>query len=235
MANNDGLTIDLQGKEYRLVAGRVLDFRRAHPDGSIITEMLFGDGERYIFKATAMSGGDNPRVLAIAHGECLRSECRGKVTPLEKTETKAVGRVLALTGHGTHTLRDDEDGDQIADAPIAPKSKSSPRQEKSTVAENASFEGELSDFCLYTDKKGKPNLACSASYAGGASKLILFHQKAHTFGIPDDVRDAILRGDVYAVPGVPVLATLVKKGTFVNFDTVLVVGENWQIVAKGDE
>jgi len=235
MANNDGLTIVLQDKDYRLVAGRVLDFLRAHPDGSIITEMLFSDGERYIFKATAISGGDNPRVMAIAHGECLRSECRGKVTPLEKAETKAVGRVLALTGHGTHTLRDDEDGDQIADAPIAPKSKSSPRQEKSTVAENASFEGELSDFCLYTDKKGKPNLACSASYAGGASKLILFNQKAHTFGIPDDVRDAILRGDVYAIPGVPVLATLVKKGTFVNFDTVLVVGENWQIVAKERE
>ena len=235
MANNDGLTIVLQDKDYRLVAGRVLDFKRAHPDGSIITEMLFNDGERYIFKATVISGGDNPRVLAVAHGECLRSECRGKVTPLEKTETKAVGRVLALAGFGTHTLRDDADGDQIADAPIATKSKSSPRQEKSAAAEGASFEGELSDFYLHTDKNGKPHLACSARYHSGASKLILFNQKAQTFGIPDDVRDAILRGDVYAVPGVPVLATLVKKGAFVNFDTVLVVGEDWQIVEKERE
>jgi len=230
---NDRYTIDLQGKEYRLVAGRVLDFRRAHPNGAIKTEMLIADGERYTFKATVISG--DGCVLAVAHGECLRSEVKGKVTPLEKAETKAIGRALGLAGFGTDDINDDADGEQIADSPIATKSKSSPRTDKPTAAEGASFEGELSDFYLHTDKHGKPHLACSASYAGGASKLILFHQKAHAFGIPDDVRDAILRGDVYAVPGVPVLATLVKKGAFVNFDTVLVVGENWQIVAKERE
>ncbi len=126
---SDRYTMNLQGKDYRMVAGRVIDFRKAHPNGIIATELMVADNDRILFKATIMVDGG--AVLSVAHAEVMRSAVRGQVTPLEKCETKAIGRALGLAGFGTDDINDDEDGEVIADSPLPQKaSKQQPPQEQ---------------------------------------------------------------------------------------------------------
>lgn len=108
-------------QDYLEVKWRLVWFRELCPNHGISTELVWHDAESKtaIFKAEIiepMSGN----VLSTAHG----SECaRDFKDYLEKAETKAIGRALAILGYGTQFAEELDEGDRIVDAPVEPKKK----------------------------------------------------------------------------------------------------------------
>jgi hypothetical protein len=127
--------MSLKGKDYLQVAWRLVWFREEHPDWSIDTMPLEYDDQHAIFKALIC---DESGVLkSSGHG----SECRKDFTDfLEKAETKAVGRALAMLGYGTQFAADElDEGERIADTPIdrTPKPAQKPAQPAPQPAQKA--------------------------------------------------------------------------------------------------
>jgi hypothetical protein len=86
------------GTEYLPVQARVHWFRTLNPSGRIETEMIFHDPAQQIavFKASVYNG--DGKLLATA----TKMETGKEFSDyLEKAETGAIGRALALAGYGT--------------------------------------------------------------------------------------------------------------------------------------
>ena len=118
----------LKGKDYLQVMWRLVWFREDHPDWNISTRMEFFDseGKQAIFRAE------------ISNGEKLLSSGYGSETAkdfadyIEKAETKAIGRALAILGYGTQFAPEMEEGDdeehqRLADSPVERKKKPEPK------------------------------------------------------------------------------------------------------------
>ena len=95
--------------------------REVLPSASIVTECLERDDKHAVFKAVISNGGN---VLAVAHG----SETMGDFKDfLEKAETKAIGRALAMCGFGTQfTAGELDEGERIVDSPVSQKQEELP-------------------------------------------------------------------------------------------------------------
>lgn len=110
----------MKGRAYLMVAGRVLLFRGDHPEGRILTELISRTEDGATFKAHVYDSKGN--LLATGHGHAILSESSnfgGRI--VEKAETAAVGRALALAGYGTDEIdEEDENGEisHLADAPV---------------------------------------------------------------------------------------------------------------------
>lgn len=105
--------MDLKGKDYLQVAWRICWFRDALPEGTIETNIVEHDAEHAIFKATIYNGD---LMLATAHGSETKRDFGDF---LEKAETKAIGRALAMCGYGTQFTADElDEGERIADSPL---------------------------------------------------------------------------------------------------------------------
>ena len=104
----------LKGKDYLQVAWRLVWFREEHPDWGINAECLEQDQEHAIFKAVICD--DSGIQKSSGHG----SECKKDFGDfLEKAETKAIGRALAMLGYGTQFAADElDEGERIVDSPI---------------------------------------------------------------------------------------------------------------------
>lgn len=106
----------LKGKDYLPVAARLAWLREEHPEAHSTTELLQHDRGSYaLFRAT----------ITIPNGGSATGWGSETVEDfgdyLEKAETKALGRAVAALGYGTlHALELDE-GDSVADTPIAPR------------------------------------------------------------------------------------------------------------------
>lgn len=104
--------INLKGKPYLQVQHRLIWFREEHPDWSISTEIRDFNEKFSIGKATISDGSG--KVLATAH----KQEHAGHFPDyMEKSETGAVGRALALVGYGTQFAIELDEHDRIVDAP----------------------------------------------------------------------------------------------------------------------
>lgn len=107
--------IRIQGnREYLPVAQRLVWFREAHPDWGIETKIEILDIEAglAVFSATIFS--ETGKVMARA---TKMETARGFADYVEKAETGAIGRALALCGFGTQFAPELEEGDRIVDAP----------------------------------------------------------------------------------------------------------------------
>lgn len=105
--------INLKGKPYLPVAERLIWFREEHPDWSIATEFLKLDKDIAIAKAAIID--QSGKAIAMAHKHETK---QGFADHIEKAETGAIGRALALCGYGTQFCADEfEEGDRLADAP----------------------------------------------------------------------------------------------------------------------
>lgn len=113
---------DLKGKQYLEVTYRVLWMREDHPDWGIETAFLTLDAKIAIAHATIRDSMG--RILA----QGTKTETPGGFADyVEKAETGAVGRALALCGYGTQFAQELEEGDRIVDGPRDPKAPAKPQ------------------------------------------------------------------------------------------------------------
>ncbi len=90
--------VNIHGREYKTVALRVQEFREAHPDWTLRTEIVSAD-DPVIMRAIIED--ETGRVLATGHAEEKRGATQiNRTSPLENAETSAIGRALAALGFG---------------------------------------------------------------------------------------------------------------------------------------
>jgi hypothetical protein len=109
-------TLDMRGKDYLTVQGRVLLFRLEHADWTLDTDVIAITDLIAVFKATIKNA--EGRVIASGHGRATEAGTKnlgGRF--VEKAETAAIGRALALAGYGTDDSLDDSD--YLSDSPVA--------------------------------------------------------------------------------------------------------------------
>lgn len=105
--------LNLKGKEYLQVAYRLVWFREEHPSWSIETELTTVTDKSATAKATIKD--ESGRIIATSH----KMETIGDFKDyLEKCETGAIGRALALCGYGSQFTDDLEEGERVVDSPL---------------------------------------------------------------------------------------------------------------------
>ncbi len=108
--------LNLRGKEYLEVKYRLVWFREDHPDWAIETELISVTDVAAYAKATIRD--DQGRIIATSH---KFERIQGFPDFIEKAETGAIGRALALIGYGTQFCADElDEGSRIVDAPASP-------------------------------------------------------------------------------------------------------------------
>lgn len=114
--------INLKGKPYLQVAHRLVWFREEHPNGIIKTQILHNVDGSVITRAEVYVLDKNgmPQMVASAHKEENKSNFSDNI---EKSETGAVGRALAMCGYGTQFDPELDEGVRLADAPVAVATK----------------------------------------------------------------------------------------------------------------
>jgi hypothetical protein len=113
--------LNLRGKEYLEVKYRLVWFREDHPDWSIETDLKSVTEVSAYAKATIRD--DTGRIIATSH---KFENVQGFPDFIEKAETGAIGRALALIGYGTQFCADElDEGKRIVDAPAAPAARQS--------------------------------------------------------------------------------------------------------------
>jgi hypothetical protein len=99
--------------DYLPVAARIAWFRREHPDWSIITKMIESANKAIVMKAVIKDASG--RIIATAR---KRETEIGFPDYIEKAETGAIGRALALCGYGTLQAPDFDEQERLADSPV---------------------------------------------------------------------------------------------------------------------
>lgn len=116
--------LNLKGKPYLQVAHRIQWFREEHPEGRIETNFLIPLTETSMIavcKAKIYDG--EQKLLAEA---TKREDMKHFQDFIEKCETGAIGRALALCGYGTQFAEPDFDevsSGRLVDSPILPAKK----------------------------------------------------------------------------------------------------------------
>ena len=106
--------LNLRGREYLEVKYRLVWFREEHPDWSIETEIL-SVTEQSAY-ARALIRDEQGRIIATSHKYETK---QGFPDFIEKAETGAIGRALALIGYGTQFCADElDEGERIVDSPV---------------------------------------------------------------------------------------------------------------------
>lgn len=109
--------LNLKGKEYLQVAHRLIWFREEKPDWSITTGIVHCDDNKAI--VMAIIANEKGEKKSTAHKQ---EHMKHFPDFMEKAETGAIGRALALCGYGTQFTADElEEGERLADSPtLAP-------------------------------------------------------------------------------------------------------------------
>ena len=110
--------MDLKGKQYLQVMWRLVWFREEHPDWSINTKMVCWDKDTQTAVFQAEIADDGGRILSTGYGSEAVKDFKDYI---EKAETKAVGRALAMLGYGTQFAPDLDEGERIVDSPVQAK------------------------------------------------------------------------------------------------------------------
>lgn len=121
---------DIRGKLYLDCIYRVQWFREQHPDWKIHTNIVNADKEGALVRAVIMN--DKNEVLATAH----RYQDKTFKNYIEKAESQAIGRALALCSFGTTfaaaDFEESDDPSGLADSPsdahLPPQKRSSNTQ-----------------------------------------------------------------------------------------------------------
>lgn len=111
--------ITLKGRDYLQVAWRLVWFREEKPLWSIDPVIIELDAEHAVFRACIFD--ENGVQKCAAHGSETK---RDFPDYMEKAETKAIGRALAILGYGTQFVGEEfDEGERPADMPLTLGSK----------------------------------------------------------------------------------------------------------------
>lgn len=105
--------LNLKGKDYLQAAYRIVWFREERPTWRIETEYIKLEKNFAIAKATIKDEQGN--VIATAHKQ---ESAKGFADFIEKCETGAIGRALAMIGFGTQFATEFDEVDRIVDSPV---------------------------------------------------------------------------------------------------------------------
>ena len=90
-------TVNIRGKEYKLISTRVSEFVEARHDWSIETEIVSLDTESVVIKALVKD--ESGRIRATGFAEEFRASSNiNRTSALENCETSAIGRCLSACG-----------------------------------------------------------------------------------------------------------------------------------------
>jgi hypothetical protein len=154
--------LDLKGKEYLQVAQRIQWMREEHQNWTIRSRIVKTDDKETIFEAEILD--ENGKLIANAHKSETKADFKDH---LEKAQTSAIGRALALCGYGTQFCADDlDEGTRLADSPVSNQSKENgvyrvpfgKKYNGMTLDEIGSHdvEGYMNYLISSSDKEGKP-------------------------------------------------------------------------------
>jgi len=110
---NGAVRFEKTEADYLPVAARIAWFRREHPGWSIITKTVQLANKAVVMKAIIRDA--NGRIIATARKK--ETEV-GFADYIEKAETGAVGRALAMCGYGTLQAPEFDEEERLADSPI---------------------------------------------------------------------------------------------------------------------
>lgn len=110
--------LDLRGKDYLQVPWRVLWMREEHPDWCIKTSIKINETHTGCIANAEIWDGN--KMLATAH---KYEDLKGFQDFIEKSETGAIGRALALCGYGTQFAPELSEDGRLAEAPVEAKNK----------------------------------------------------------------------------------------------------------------
>lgn len=128
----------MKGKDYLQVMWRLVWFREDHPDWGINAECIEQDQDHAIFKATITD--ENGIQKSSGHGSETKKDFGDF---LEKAETKAVGRALAMLGYGTQFAADElDEGERIVDSPVS-RAKAEPEPTPAKSMKNLMMNAKL--------------------------------------------------------------------------------------------
>ena len=119
--------LNLKGKAYLQVMHRLVWFREDKPDWSITTKIIERSAEFVIFQAIISKEN---LAYAVAH---KREDAKHFPDFMEKAETGAIGRALAMCGYGTQFAPELDEEDRLVDSP-APARTNSASQGASQVS-----------------------------------------------------------------------------------------------------
>lgn len=151
--------LNLKGKPYLQVAHRLVWFREDHPNGVIKTQILHQQNDEVIVRAEIfMMTPQGPVPLASAH----KMETKAHFPDyIEKAETGAIGRALAMVGYGTQYEPEFDEGDRLADSPIAAVTKSSVGGTSGTVDTSSAAPSATAVTTIPTFRKPKAATAAT--------------------------------------------------------------------------
>lgn len=96
--NNEINKTDIKGKKYAEVSERILAFRKLHPNGKIVTEIIEKSENDVTMKVTIVDEQQNE--LATGHASEIKKGLVNSISMLENCETSAIGRALGFCGFG---------------------------------------------------------------------------------------------------------------------------------------
>lgn len=125
---------DIRGNDYLDVKYRVVWFREDHPDWAIETELISVTDNSAYAKATIRD--EKGRIITTSH---KFENVQGFPDFIEKCETGAIGRALALIGYGTQFCADDlDEGKRIVDSPVEPRTQAASKPSPPTASKQIS-------------------------------------------------------------------------------------------------
>ena len=105
--------IKLKGKDYLQVMWRLVWFRTEKPTWCIETKLEQLENNHAVFSAKIYD--ENGVQKSSGYGS---EAVKDFADYIEKAETKAVGRALAMLGYGTQFTGDMDEGNRLLDAPV---------------------------------------------------------------------------------------------------------------------
>jgi hypothetical protein len=127
--------LSLKGKPYLMAADRILWFRESNPRGVVKTQILHHQDEIAVVRAEIFVETERGQTQLVASAH--KTESKSSFPDyIEKAETSAIARALAMAGYGTQFTGDElDEKDRLADAPLnSIPTKTSFRKKKAVAA-----------------------------------------------------------------------------------------------------
>ncbi len=165
---------DLRGKDYLMVAYRLVWFREENPRFSIKTERIDSSDKSCLFRADIFT--DTGHLLSSGH----KREDKAHFSDFEeKAETGAIGRALAHCGYGTQFAPDIHEWERIVDSPV--KTRAEPEKPKSEAPRPPANTSNQHSTALITDAQRKRLFAIANKH--GWNEAMIKEQIQDLYGI----------------------------------------------------